>query len=451
MITGTRVGTSTVAILLLASSAIARPPDTLWTRRYGGANDDCAYDLAIAADSGYNVVGDQGDYSGPKIWRLQTDRDGRLIGQTSYTPGGALAICRAEDNGSYYGGYVKYTYPESTRNAFVTRLGPDGGALWYQEVGDPDRRWNEYTRSIAATHDGGCVLAIDKVYMAGHVLLVRYSASGTLLWSRPHYLLAYWSVPYWVGQTPDRGFAVAGHSNGDVFLLRTDSLGDSLWCRKWGNQGGFNEERAYAACATRDSGFALFGYRESDTRRADFWLLRTDSAGETLWTRTYGNDGTEYGYGICEMPDGGFTLCGGRFFSGGTGIYLVRTDSLGDTLWTKTIPGSGLDCGYAVQPTPEGDLIVAGRLFNDAWLAKLNGQTGVAEQIWPAPVSALPTALVRGTLHRADESPADLVDATGRTVQRLRPGANDLGGIPAGVYVIRPLGTAPTGKVVVCQ
>jgi hypothetical protein len=112
-----------------------------------------------------------------------------------------------------------------------------------------------------------------------------------------------------------------------------------------------------------DGGFVVVGYTKSfGAGGNDVYLVRVDSTGDTLWTRTYGGSGWDYGYSVDETMDGGFVVAGysNSFGSGSYDVYLVRVDSEGDTLWTETYGGLGGDYGYSVQQIMDGGLIVTG-------------------------------------------------------------------------------------------
>ncbi|MCH8838532.1 MAG: hypothetical protein IIA60_12170 [Candidatus Marinimicrobia bacterium] len=102
--------------------------------------------------------------------------------------------------------------------------------------------------------------------------------------------------------------------------------------------------------------------------------------GATLWTRTYGGSGSDYGYSVQQTVGGGFVVAGytDSFGAGGRDVYLIRTDEAGDTLWTRTYGGSGsYDGGLSIQQTSDGGYVVIGRTSlsgtgnSDIWLLRL--------------------------------------------------------------------------------
>jgi PKD repeat protein len=92
------------------------------------------------------------------------------------------------------------------------------------------------------------------------------------------------------------------------------------------------------------------------------YLIKIDSLGDTMWTRTYGGNNVDWGASVQQTTDGGYIVAGytESFGAGSDDVYLVKTDSLGDTLWTRSCGGSGHEMGSSVQQTRDGGYIAAG-------------------------------------------------------------------------------------------
>ena len=155
---------------------------------------------------------------------------------------------------------------------------------------------------------------------------------------------------YSVQQTDDGGYIIVGNINdwlglrmGDVYLIKTDYLGDTLWTKTFGR---INSEVGHSVQQTTDGGYIVGGATSSEDTTIhiyDVYLIKTDSLGDTLWTKTYGGDGLEEGLSVQQTTDGGYIVVGetSSYGAGNTDVYLIKTDSLGDTLWTKTYGGAG--------------------------------------------------------------------------------------------------------------
>ncbi len=144
-----------------------------------------------------------------------------------------------------------------------------------------------------------------------------------------------------VQQTPDSGFIIAGETYSiansyDVYLIRTDPKGMKLWSKRLG---GRENDCGFSIMMTPDSGFIITGGTESfGAGDYDVYLIRTNSKGDTLWTKTYGGPGKDGGFSVKQTFDGGFIIAGftASFGAGSRDVYLIRTNINGDTKLTKT-------------------------------------------------------------------------------------------------------------------
>src|ERR1039457_2751089 len=99
------------------------------------------------------------------------------------------------------------------------------------------------------------------------------------------------------------------------------------------------DDIGYSVIQTYDGGYAITG--TIGTNNYDVFLVKTDSFGDTLWTKSYGGIHADYGYSIIQTNDSGYIIVGSTE-SFDADVYVIRTDSLGDTLWTR-IYGGGSD------------------------------------------------------------------------------------------------------------
>ena len=118
---------------------------------------------------------------------------------------------------------------------------------------------------------------------------------------------------------------------------------DSLWSRTFG---GSSSDYCYSVQQTTDGGYILGGYTQSFGESwGDFWLVKTDENGDSLWSRTFGRSYADRCYSVQQTTDGGYVL-GGRTHLHGiddVDFWLVKTDANGDSLWSRTFGGNNSD------------------------------------------------------------------------------------------------------------
>jgi hypothetical protein len=246
--------------------------------------------------------------------------------------------------------------------------------------------------ALVQTVDGGYALAGYTVsYGAGtgDFWLVKTDGSGNAQWSKT-YGGGYSDSAYGLVQTVDGGYALAGYTGSygagiwDFWLVKTGSSGNMQWNRTYG---GVGFEEAYALVQTSDGGYALAGLTESfGAGSQDFWLVKTDGSGNAQWNRTYGGTGGDGARSLIQTGDGGYALAGVTIplGSGYTDAYLVKTDSAGNMQWNKTYGGSVFDEAYALVQASDGRYALAGYTWSygvgghDFWLIKTDGEVGSA-------------------------------------------------------------------------
>jgi hypothetical protein len=168
-----------------------------------------------------------------------------------------------------------------------------------------------------------------------------------------------------VRQTSDGGFIITGFTNDslanyDAYLVKTDSLGDTLWTKTFG---GANYDNGYSVIQTNDGGFIMAGTADGiGIGYSDFLLVKLDSIGNTEWLKLFGGIYQEVCHSVQQTSDGGYIMAGTAtgFGAGNQDIYVVKTDTSGDVLWSKTFGGGSNDLGECIRQTTDGGYIICG-------------------------------------------------------------------------------------------
>ncbi|MBI5267861.1 MAG: T9SS type A sorting domain-containing protein [candidate division Zixibacteria bacterium] len=262
-------------------------------------------------------------------------------------------------------------------------------ANWSRHFGGA---YNEGGFACAATADRG-YFVVGSTYSFGHgdhdIYVIRLDSLGDTVWTR-----AFGGVAADFGRDvqvmPDGGCIVvgstasAGVGKEDLYLIRISAGGDLSWSRTYG---GVNSDEGWSIRWTSDSNFIICGTTSSSgAGYGDLWLLKLTRQGDSIWAKTFGGAGGESGMAARETI-GGFVAVGstGSFGEGYSSIYAVKVDWNGDSVWAKTFGGSKADYGYSVETALDGDYMIVGATssyglgYNDAYLLKV---TPFGDVVW---------------------------------------------------------------------
>jgi hypothetical protein len=224
---------------------------------------------------------------------------------------------------------------------------------------------DDYGRSAIETDDGGIAIAgYTGSYGAGgfDVWLIKTDADGNILWTKTYGGLGD-DYAYSLKQTDDGGFLIGGATNSfgvgglDYYLIKTDSLGDTLWTKTFG---GVNDDICWSI-AVVDYSYILVGEKNAIPFHPDIWIIKTDLSGTQLWTKTYGNTGDDVAYFISKAGDDNYIIAGKTGYPTPR-AWLLKINSVGDTIWTKTY-GESYDSFHSYKELTNHNLIITGMRY----------------------------------------------------------------------------------------
>ncbi|MFA5033015.1 MAG: hypothetical protein WC614_08350 [bacterium] len=375
-------------IILTATNLFASAPDTLWTRTYGGTEGDEGWSAQQTSDSGFIITGYTNSFGAGNgdVYLIKTNSSGdtlwtRTFGGTSSD--NAHSVQQTFDSGFIVAG------SEGTGGVYLIKTNSSGDTLWTKTYGGNDMNWGN---SVQQTSDSGFIITGGTFSFGvgtpnySNVYLIRTNFLGNTIWTKT-YGGPYGDCGTSVQQTADGGFIITGTTlsvYGGVYLIKTNSSGDTVWTKTFG---GTSTDCGYSVQQTFDSGFVVTGTTHPfGAGGGDVYLVKTNSLGDTLWTRTFGGTSSDVGYSVRQTQDSGFIITGYTSSFGISGnIYLIKTNSSGDTVWTKTFGGTTYAFGHSVQQTADGGFIIAGTTNSfgagggDVYLIRLGKETGVEE------------------------------------------------------------------------
>lgn len=218
-------------------------------------------------------------------------------------------------------------------------------------------------RSVQQTYDGNYIFAglAGSFGSNGEAYLIRTNTDGDTLWTK-YFGHGGQDDAYSVLQSFDSTYMVLGFSGGGVgmCLTKVDTFGQILWSKSFGGTG---IDWGTCLVQTKDSGFILTGVTSSfGAGGKDIYVIRTDASGSVIWSRTYGGALDDWGETICPTSDGGFVLSGSTssFGAGNSDLYLLKIDSTGNLQWASSFGGVQNDWGRSAIQSWNGGYVLAG-------------------------------------------------------------------------------------------
>jgi len=191
-----------------------------------------------------------------------------------------------------------------------------------------------------------------------------------------------------IDRTQDGNYIVVGevesnYANSDVYLLKVNSDGDTLWTTRFGNTN--TNEIGRSVKATSDGGYIICGYG-GVSQENEVILIKTDSLGNYEWGTSYGPTPDNRGHAIIETSDGGFIVAGQAWIVrgpfGSYDMYVIKTNAFGGLEWERFIGGGSGDYALGVCEAENGDFVATGRTQTFGWDAFLVRLSPFGDSIW---------------------------------------------------------------------
>lgn len=329
----------------------------LWSKTFGGSDDDRAKDVEELSDGSFLVTG----------FSRSTDGDVSL------------------NHGNY--------------DFWVIKLNSVGDLIWEKSFGFSG---SDQSYVIEKTNDGGFILGgsldvtasggqgnskTSKRHAGGDYWLIKIDKNGVKLWSH-----------YYGGQFTDALFGVAEADNGnlilvgssdssdtdvsnnlgeyDIWVVCTTNTGEMLWKQ---NFGGNQIDEAFSITKTKDNYFLIAGNSRSSNVNvsenkgsSDVWVFKIDANGTLIWEKSFGGSSFEDAKEIITNTNGDFYLTGSSRSSdfdvannnGNKDVWVLKLDENGTILWQKNIGGANLDASNSLAFLKDNSLIIAGESWS---------------------------------------------------------------------------------------
>ena len=389
-----------------------------WQQCFGGSETDIAYDI-VQVDGGYFVLGgtnsDDGDISFihgvSDVWCVKIDNSGNLIWEKTYGGSngeggfrgfkemGSLNFYIVGKTTSNDGDISNNPYP-GISNLWVIKIDSSGTILWERVIGN--NVGFMYEMNAAPTSDGGYlaglygtpqgagsgnVECITQSTSKPDAILFKLDSNGNKEWEQCYggsghdgivrlleiddgYLVAAY------GGSNDGDLQGSGwHGEMDIWLIRTDLLGNIIWQKCYG---GSRNDTPFRIFQTANGGFTVFGTTQSNDGDVsgnhslseyhnDIWVIKISGDGELLYQKCFGGEVDERMYfGAIKKSDYNYVIAGSTNFGPSYDVQCTPHSFIDPDFWvfeisdttTNNVVQNENEMGLKVYPNPAHDYVV---------------------------------------------------------------------------------------------
>ena len=337
------------------------------------------------------------DSIGVKLWQKFYGRY-----RANYAPGIGGSFIKV-NNGNQYVLGGSYIDSVNHSDVLLIKFNLQGDTLWSKTYGDT---LFQFGQQVKETRDKGFVIVgqtAGSPVSNSEVLLIKTDSSGNFEWQK-HFGGTHFDIGWAIDTCIDGGFVIAGYTQsygtnagsacGNLYCIKTDSMGNRQWDRAFGGQFG---DGAYSVVQGRDSSLIFGGYATAfdpsasttcDNSIGRPWLVKLDLNGNTKWSKTYGNSFFDTSiFMVRELQDGSIVSAGavGRDTTGGAAQGLVlKVNSEGDSLWYRRYEilhdAHSNNLLRDIRQTPDGGFIAGGVAYvaspdtgtTDIWVLRID-------------------------------------------------------------------------------
>lgn len=260
----------------------------LWSKAYGGTDWDFGFCANPTSDGGIIMAGGTYSYgSGNEDgYVVRTDADGNFLWSKTY--GGAqddeLKSVKQTDDGGYILSGITKSYGEINGDLWLLKIDSAGTEVWSKRIG---KNAEDVGNDVIELSAGG-FLVVGQTFSFAHggdAYLIKTSTTGDTIWTRLDGGDAE-DLAYSVVELPNGKFAFAGlfgtangtGGGGQDFRYAIYDLNG--WYVNGRTRGGLQDELCKSIIHTTDGGLAMVGETRSyGNGLTDIYVIKTDSMG----------------------------------------------------------------------------------------------------------------------------------------------------------------------------
>ncbi len=173
-----------------------------------------------------------------------------------------------------------------------------------------------------------------------------------------------------------------GGTSYDFWLVRFNDSGDTLWTKTLGTDFTDVPKRLVQV---DDGSYILTGMAQSENQE-ELLIVKTDTDGNELWRKSFGGDSYFAGEDLVALDNDGFLMVGSKGADkNNVKSWIIKLDNNGETVWERFIEEDINGCCKSIKKLPDGGFAITGQMAKnskndcDMWVARLNSNF---ESMW---------------------------------------------------------------------
>ena len=332
-------------LISVISFSFAQVPDTLWTRVHYYDGTSGLQDIILCDDGSFVYCG----FQAPGLTDYYTvhhiDEHANMIRYRNYGIGIGFSIIKTSDGGFATVGRMRRN---DNWDMILLKINSNLQEEWRRFYGGEGI--DEASFLTQAEDNGYLITGRTRSYGAGgdDIFVVRTDENGDTLWT---YIFGfeYNDISFFCKQTLDGGFLVTGYSYPFgrwqyADIIKLDSEGNELW------------RNVYQVNGENTAAYEIVEMNNGDYLVSGRHLQRFSPDWELIWARPY------FTWSLKQTQDGGFIMCNNYIHRNPwiQDYQIIRLDENGDTLWTNIYGGDSNEFCKTVLQTPDGGFLLGG-------------------------------------------------------------------------------------------
>ena len=360
--------------------------DTLWTKSYGDSGDANPVKMILQQDGTVLIYG-YTNYYGDKnteIWLLKINSNGALLWKKIYgnrTDGIYPTDFLLQTDGAILIIGCQYVNGAQNEDIWISKVNSSGNQLWSKTFGGGQ---NDYPVQMFSQTDNSVIILASSVLPGGgnySTWILKIDSNGDTLWTKKY-----------AGEFSQSPIMMVLQSNGSIlilgskasyeplsrweaaWLMKINSFGDTLWTKTYR---GIGMDSPLRALLQLDGSTLILGFADSSGNGdGELGLMKINSFGEPLWTKTYGKTNYDLSSQMTVQTDGSIIILSSQLSieSGDKHVWLLKIKPSGDTLWTKTFRQTDSPIQINIQQNGSILLLLSLGYFSNQMISIINDQ-----------------------------------------------------------------------------